>query len=277
MSRFVDRLTAIQTRQNSIICVGLDFDRKKVPLHIAELYGIRADVGIEMFNRRIIDAVAPYCSVFKPNLAFYESSGKKGWGALARTVAYIRERHPDHLVIGDGKRNDIGNTAEHYAEGLAQLGFHAVTWNPYMGNETAHPFFKAGLAVIALCLTSNPGAADYQLLECDGKPLYMHVAEKTVADFGASGHFGLVVGATKPEQLGRVRDAIGLDIPILIPGLKTQGGDAAATMQHNKGGQAIINFSRNVLYASAGPDFDQAAEREAQNSNDEVNALRNAV
>lgn len=282
MQTFVEKLKHAQEVSGSMMIVGLDFDEKKVPGEITELFHISPDAAIEKFNRTIVEVTAERCCGWKPNLAFYESQGRKGWKALERTVRYIRQICPNHVIILDGKRNDIGNTAEQYAAALYGIGGDAVTWNPYMGNETAQPFFDLHLGVFGLCLTSNPGSADYQSLPVQPAvsadqpimPVYMHVAIQSTGAFGASGNYGLVVGATKPAQLAEIRAAVGPDIPLLIPGLKTQGGEAAAIIAANNGGLAVVNVSRSVLYASREADWAQAAKAEAQKTNDELNELR---
>ena len=197
---------------------------------------------------------------FKPQIAYFASQREEA--ALERLCAYIREEYPDVTLILDAKRGDIGSTAEHYArEAFGRYGAHAVTVNPYLGTDSVLPFFEHQGGVIALCRTSNPGGADLQELDCGGEPLYVRTALMIAEQWSRHGDCGLVVGATYPDELARVRSAVG-DLPILVPGLGAQGGDAGAAVAAGAradGRGLMISSSRAVLYASDGDDFAQAA------------------
>lgn len=256
-STFNERYRAILERNGTRLCIGLDSDVRNLP---ASLSG-SSDPLLE-FNTKIIDATKDLCCSYKLNLAFYESSGESGLRALERTL----ERIPEGVLsIGDAKRGDIGNTAERYAHSLLEhYGFDAVTVNPYMGMDTLEPFFKyEGRCIFVLALTSNPGSADFQRLIIDGEPLYKRVIDRCIETYGSTGSLGFVVGATHPSELGEVRAHVGLEIPLLIPGLGTQGGDAAATTQANNGGIAFFNVSRGISGASKGEDFAERAREAA--------------
>jgi orotidine-5'-phosphate decarboxylase len=262
--RFVEKLLDISRKNNSLVCVGLDTDLDKIPRHV-----LGEDDPLFAFNRKIID-----CTSDKPNMAFYEALGSKGWEALKKTCRYIPEEIP---VIIDGKRGDIGNTARMYAKAIFEgLGGDAVTVNAYMGEDAIHPFLEyEGKCAFVLCLTSNKGAQDFQLSKVNGKPLYELVAEK-VLDWNEKGNCGLVVGATYPEQLERIRQ-IAPSLPILIPGVGAQSGGVESTVKSGtdaNGELAIINSSRAILYASAGEDFARAARGEATKLRDSINLHR---
>jgi orotidine-5'-phosphate decarboxylase len=254
-----------------MICVGLDLDPKRMPS------GVSSDIkSMFSFANKIIESTADIVCAFKPNLAFFESFGADGFSLLKVIV----ERIPDGIpVILDAKRGDIGNTAAHYAQALYDR-FRAtwVTLNPYMGYDTLRPFLEyKEKGVFVLCLTSNPGSRDFQMLQCDGKPLYRHVAEK-VAYWNKDQTCGLVVGATQPEQLQEIRSVAG-EMPLLIPGVGAQGGsleDAARLGTDNFRRLAVINVSRSVLYASSGEDFAEKARAEVLNLNRKINDLRAA-
>ena len=182
------------------------------------------------FCRAIIDATADLVCAFKPQIAYFASQGEEP--ALERICRYIRETYPDVTLILDAKRGDIGSTAEHYArEAFGRYGAHAVTVNPYLGTDSVEPYFEHGGGVIALCRTSNPGGDDLQSLVVDGVPLYAHVADMVADEWSKLGDCGLVVGATYPDRAGR-RPAIAPDLPILVPGVGAQGGDAATAVEH---------------------------------------------
>ena len=194
------------------------------------------------------------------------------------TLAYLRERHPDVPVILDAKRGDIGSTAEQYAlEAFERYGADAVTVNPYLGGDSITPFTRyRDKGVVILCRTSNPGARDLQDLEVGGEPLYAHLARKVAQEWNANGNCLLVVGATWPEQLRRVRELVG-DMPLLVPGVGAQGGEVRTLVGAGKtadGTGLIVNSSRGILYASSGPDFAQAARAAAIATRDEINRYR---
>jgi orotidine-5'-phosphate decarboxylase len=265
----VRKLQNIQQKNNSIVCLGLDLDPKRMPSEFTGSIKTMFD-----YTHRIIDATSDLVCAYKPNMAFYESLGTEGWSLLRLII----ERIPDDIpVIVDGKRGDIGNTAGHYARCLfEQLHADWVTLNPYMGYDSMRPFLEyKECGVFVLCLTSNTGAKDFQQLKIDGKPLYGIVAEK-VAYWNKDHNCGLVVGATHPEQLRDIRVLAG-DMPLLIPGVGAQGGSleqAAELGTDDFRKIAVINVSRSVLYASAESDFAQKAREQLMNLNNIVNSLR---
>ena len=265
----LEKLQKAQQANRSFICLGLDLDPRKMPQEFAG-----STRGMFEFARRIVEATADQVCAYKPNLAFYESLGAEGWSLLQLLVQRIPERVP---VILDGKRNDIGNTAAQYATALFDR-FKAdwVTVNPYMGYDSMRPFMeRKDRGVFVLCLTSNAGAKDFQMLNVEGQPLYKVVAER-VRYWNKDNNCGLVVGATHPDQLKEVRELAG-DMPLLIPGVGAQGGSleesiVAGTDSFRK--PAVINVSRSVLYASSGADFDQRARQEIVKLNAAVTRLR---
>ncbi|MGH2567402.1 MAG: orotidine-5'-phosphate decarboxylase, partial [Bacteroidota bacterium] len=222
------------------------------------------------FNRRIIDATHDLVCAYKLNLAFYEALGDGGWRVMEKTLEHIPR---GIITIGDGKRGDIGNTAERYAAALFdELGFDAATVNPYMGYDSIEPFLRRKeRGVFLLALTSNPGSRDFQSLNVTGRPLYERVVQAAVK-WNAKKNLGLVVGATHPRELRRIR-GLAPDLPILIPGIGKQGGDLKSAVRYGctkRGDLAIINASRNILYASRGRDFERAARRAAVRLRDEI-------
>ena len=243
-----------------MLCIGLDPDPARMP---TPLHG--AHDATETFCKAIIDATADLVCAFKPQIAYFASQGAER--ALERICQYVRETYPNVTLILDAKRGDIGSTAEHYArEAFERYGAHAVTVNPYLGTDSVEPYFEHGGGVIALCRTSNPGGDDIQSLVADGEPIYAHVARLVADDWSKRGDCGLVVGATHPGELAEVR-AIAPDVPILVPGVGAQGGDAAAVVEHGaalNGRGLIVSSSRAILYASAGSDFADAARTEAE-------------
>jgi orotidine-5'-phosphate decarboxylase len=265
---FVDKLVAASRANHSLLCVGLDTDAALLP----------AGIGVFEFNRAIIEATSDLVCAYKPNFAFYEAQGLEGLRALERTLKCIPANIP---TIADAKRADIGNTSRLYARAIYETwGFDACTVNPYLGFDAVEPFlhFK-DKGVIILCRTSNPGAADFQSLRCEvagtHQPLYEVVAEKAQA-WNSAGNVGLVVGATYSEELRIIRTRYP-EMPLLIPGVGTQGGDLATTVKYGMspgGDKAIINSSRQVLYASRGKDFAEAGRQAALALRDEINRCR---
>jgi orotidine-5'-phosphate decarboxylase len=265
----IKNLQKTQQKNGSIICLGLDLDRKKMPTEYAG-----SIKGMFDFAHRVIDATSDLVCAYKPNMAFYECLGPEGLSLLR----LIRERIPEDIpVILDGKRGDIGNTATYYAESLFEH-FRAdwVTLSPYMGYDSLRPFLEyKEKGVFVLCLTSNTGSKDFQQLMVDGKPLYRVVAEK-VSYWNKEQNCGLVVGATHPDQIKEIRAAAG-DMPILIPGVGAQGGsleEAALFGTDNFRKPAVINVSRSVLYASTDKDFAMRARSELEKLNSSVASLR---
>ncbi len=263
---FTERLRSVQRRTKSLLCIGLDVDPRLIPSHL------RGSV-IE-FNRRIIEATHDLVCSYKLNLAFYEALGSKGGDTLAKTLEFI----PSSIItIGDGKRGDIGNTSEQYVKALFDdFGFDAVTVNPYMGHDSIEPFLrKPERGVFLLALTSNQGSKDFQRMKIANRPLYEHVALKAKR-WNVKQNIGLVVGATHPRELKRVR-ALVPAMPILIPGIGKQGGDVWRSVQYGctrEGDLAVITASRSILYASRGKDFAQKARREGLKMKMEIQRAR---
>ncbi|HID96035.1 MAG TPA: orotidine-5'-phosphate decarboxylase [Candidatus Latescibacteria bacterium] len=267
--KFGEKLANICEVNNSLLCVGLDADISKLPSHL-----LKQDDPIFTFNRSIIDSTRDLVCGYKLNIAFYEFLGREGLDALKKTIDYI----PDPLlIIIDAKRGDIGNTAQMYAKAFYEvLGADAVTVNPYMGFDGVSPFleYKDRCAFI-LCLTSNPGAKDFQHLVAEGKPLYLHIADKVV-EWNRFGKCGLVVGATHPRELQEIREAAP-ELPFLIPGIGVQGGNLEAAVRWGTcGGQplAIISSSRAIIYASDQEDFAQKARDEAERVRSAINLYK---
>jgi len=265
----LDKLQKAQSRNRSMICVGLDLDPKRMPQEFT-----KSTKGMFDFACRMIEATSDQVAAYKPNIAFYEALGHEGLSLLRQIVARI----PDYIpVILDAKRGDIGNTAQHYAQSLYEY-FNAdwVTLNPYMGYDSLRPFIEhKDKGAFILCLTSNSGSKDFQMLSVEGRPLYEVVAEK-VAYWNKARNLGLVVGATAPEQLVDIRN-LAADMPLLIPGVGAQGGSlelAAVNGTDHFRKPALINVSRSVLYASEGADFAQKARDELLRLNEEVTRLR---
>jgi orotidine-5'-phosphate decarboxylase len=266
---FHDQLRRSWDVSGSMLCVGLDPDPSKfpVPLDATE----RGHDAILRFCTEIVDATADLVCAFKPQIAYFAS--QRAEGALEQLCAYILDRCPDVTLILDAKRGDIGSTAEHYArEAFGRYGAHAVTANPYLGGDSVMPYFEHGGGVIALCRTSNPGGDDLQSLDCGGRPLYVRVAEMVANDWSPHGECGLVVGATYPEELRTVREVVD-DLPILVPGIGAQGGDAraaAAAGSTADGRGLIVSSSRAIIYASSGDDFAEAARAAAIEARDSL-------
>lgn len=266
---FQQRIRAAQKKSNSLLCVGLDTDAKLLPRHLGRTVG-----AVLNFNRRIIDATHDIACAYKLNLAFYETLGADGWLVIEKTLEHIPR---GIITIGDAKRGDIGNTAEKYAQALfGELGFDAVTVNPYMGYDSVEPFLRYKTkGVFLLALTSNPGSKDFQRLKVGNAPLYERVV-RTVATWNTKKNIGLVVGATHPLELLRVRKIVP-EMPILIPGIGKQGGDLKSAVRYGcakRGDLAIINASRSIIYASQGKDFAYAARFEAHKLKYEINKYR---
>lgn len=261
---FKRKLRQSAESNNSLLCVGLDPDPEKLP----------AGLTVARFCRAIIEATSDLVCAYKPNLAFYEASGVEGLRALEETIAAVPTDIP---IIGDAKRGDIGNTARQYAHALYDLfRFDAATVNPYLGFDSVEPFIAyANKCTFLLCRTSNPGAKDFQDLMVEGQPLYEHVAFKAL-EWNVHGNIGLVVGATYPQELARIRQLCPT-MPLLIPGVGTQGGEVESVVRFGSdsaGENAVINVSRAILYASTGSDFAEAARRSAERIRDEINRYR---
>ena len=244
---FYEKLAAIWKKNDSMVCVGLDPDFNKLPERFR-----KSSTPFLDFNKFLVDATGDLVCAYKPQAAYY--AGQNADDQLAATIAYIKENHPEIPVILDVKRGDIGSTAAMYArEAFERYGADAVTVNPYMGSDALKPFLDyADKGVIILCRTSNPGGGDLQNLMCDGRPLYEHVAELARDKYNYNRNVALVIGATYPEELGKVR-SICPDMPFLVPGVGAQGGDVAKVLEHGAaaGGYGlVINSSRGIIYAA---------------------------
>jgi orotidine-5'-phosphate decarboxylase len=266
---FTEKLLACAQAHDSLLCVGLDPTVGSLPTHL----GRDAD-AVARFGRAIVESTSDLVCAFKPNLAFYETLGTAGLDALSRTLEAIPRDIP---VIGDAKRGDIGSSSAAYARALFDhFRFDAITVSPYLGHDSIEPFLDyAGRGVFVLCRTSNPGARDFQDLMVDGQPLYVHVARQALG-WKRRGDLGFVVGATYPEEIARIR-SLAPDVPLLVPGVGAQGGELGAAVQaavDARGQLAVINSSRQVLYASSGTDFADAAVTVAAATRDQINSAR---
>lgn len=257
-----------------LLCVGLDPEPERLPHALRRL---PLAEGVWGFCREVIDACAPYVCAFKPQIAHFSALGLEG--VLERLIAHVKAHHPDIAVILDAKRGDIGSTARHYArEAFERYGADAVTVNPYLGGDSLEPFFAyPGKGVFVLCRTSNPGSAELQALElAGGERLFERVARLASGPWNTNGQAGLVVGATWPQEVARVR-ALAPGVPLLVPGIGAQGGDLAATVRAGwwrpEFPGLILNASRAVLYASQGKDWQHASAAAAQALVAEVRAL----
>lgn len=265
------KLLNVAHQNNSLLCVGLDTDAAKIPKFLLK----SSKNPMLDFNKAIIDATKELVCAYKLNMAFYEVFGTKGIEALEKTIHYI----PSTIVIIlDGKRNDIGNTAQKYAQSLFDtLKADAVTVNPYLGKDGITPFldYKDKCSFI-LCRTSNPSAGDFQDLAVSSVPLYQIVAKK-IREWDVNENCGAVVGATYPEELKTVRAILGDAIPILIPGVGKQGGDVEKTVKNgtnSKGEMVLINSSREILFAGQNEDYAEQSRRKAESVRNDINKYR---
>lgn len=265
--------------KKSFLCIGLDTDFEKIPKHLLTL-----NDPIFEFNKAIIDATHQYCIAYKPNLAFYESAGIRGWKSLEKTVRYIRKNFPDQFLIADAKRGDIGNTSKMYARAFFEnMNFDAVTVAPYMGSDSVRPFLDyKNKWVILLALTSNPGADDFEKLTVIGgdtgakksKSFLFEEVLKTSLQWGNTDNFMYVVGATQASALIEIRKIVP-DHFLLVPGVGAQGGSLKEVAQFgmNKNCGLLVNSSRNIIYASSGKNFAKAAKAEAMKMQAEMSGL----
>ncbi len=266
-----EKLLSATHTNNSLLCVGLDSDLEKIPSFMKE----SSKNPLLDFNKAIIDATKDLVCAYKLNMAFYEAVGLKGLEALEKTMQSIPK---SVFVILDGKRNDIGNTAQKYAHALFEtFKADAVTVNPYLGKDGVAPFleYKEKCSFI-LCRTSNPSARDFQDLNVDGKLVYQIVAQK-IKEWDSNGNCGAVVGATYPEELESVRSILGESIPILIPGVGKQGGSVEKTVMYGTNAKkelAVINSSREILFAGDKQDFAEQARKKAETVRNEINMYR---
>mgnify|MGYP006373568495 FL=1 len=255
-------LIASIQRKRSFLCVGLDTDLKKVPAHL-----LQEEDPVFAFNKAIIDATAPYCVAYKPNLAFYESMGVKGWIAFEKTVSYLRENYPDQFIIADAKRGDIGNTSAMYARTFfEEMDLDAVTVAPYMGEDSVTPFLGyEGKWVILLALTSNKGSHDFQLTEdAQGEKLFEKVLRKS-QEWAGNDQMMYVVGATQGKAFEDIR-RIAPNHFLLVPGIGAQGGSLEEVCKYGMTSECglIVNSSRAIIYADATESFAQVAGKKAR-------------
>lgn len=253
-------------KKNSYLCVGLDTDLEKIPKHL-----LNEPDPVFAFNRQIIDATHEFCVAYKPNVAFYEATGARGWESLQKTIEYIPK---DLFTIADAKRGDIGNTSSMYARAFfEQMNFDAITVAPYMGQDSVKPFLEfKNKWVVLLVHTSNPGSADFQLLESkqSGKKLYEEVITKSM-DWGTAENLMYVVGATRADKIGEIRK-LAPDHFFLVPGIGAQGGDLGEVSKHGMNASCglLVNSSRAIIYASDGKDFAKVAGLEAKKIGEEM-------
>ena len=243
-------------RKQSFLCIGLDVDLSKIPTHLLELSS-----PIFEFNKAIIDATHEFCVAYKPNIAFYEAYGQKGWEALGKTINYLNTQYPEIFTIADAKRGDIGNSSRMYAKAFFEdLGFDSVTVAPYMGRDSVEPFleFKDKHSIL-LALTSNRGACDFQTLESKEVSLFERVI-KTSKNWKNSQQLMYVVGATKAEYFKKIRQLLPNSF-LLVPGVGAQGGSLEEVCKYGLNADVglLVNSSRSILYASNGLDFAEKA------------------
>lgn len=254
--------------KRSFLCVGLDPDTEKMPQHLIQ----NEEDPIYEFNKQLVDATAPFCVAFKPNNAFYEAYGISGITSLEKTIKYIKTNYPNHFLIADAKRGDIGNTSAMYAKAFfKRLDADAITIAPYMGSDSVKPFlqFEDKWAII-LGLTSNEGSADFQQKKTNGRELYLEVIERC-ASWGNKNNIMFVVGATKAIMLTEIRNIVPEHF-LLIPGVGAQGGSLKEVCEFglNKDVGLLVNSSRAIIYASSGEDFAEKAAHEAEKTAKEM-------
>ena len=254
-------LFTIIKKKKSFLCIGLDSDISKVPKHLLST----ADPIFE-FNKQIINHTKDYCVAYKPNIAFYESLGSKGWESLEKTIGYLHANCTDIFTIADAKRGDIGNTSKLYARAFfEQMNFDAITISPYMGEDSVSPFLEyKGKWVILLALTSNKGANDFQTSLLEKDEMLFEKVLHTSAKWGNLDNMMYVVGATKASMLTQIRKIIP-DHFLLVPGVGAQGGDLQEVAKHGMNAHCglIVNVSRNIIYAGEGENFALKAKEEA--------------
>lgn len=253
--------------KKSFLCVGLDIDLEKIPPHLKDY-----EDPLFAFAKAIIDATHSYAVAYKPNLAFFETYGLKGWSAFDKITQYLNQHYPNHFVIADAKRGDIGNTASRYAKAFFETyNVDAVTIAPYMGKDAVEPFltFKNKYGIL-LALTSNPGAFDFQLTEAEGEKLYEKVL-RTSLEWNGAEQLMYVVGATKATAIASIRKIIPHAF-LLVPGVGAQGGSLQAVAEAGMNAQCgiLVNSSRGIIYASQAEDFAEVAANEAQKLQEEM-------
>ena len=248
-------------KKKSFLCVGLDTDLDRIPKHL-----LNEEDPIFSFNKGIIDATHHLCVAYKPNIAFYEAYGVKGWSALEKTITYLNEKYPEIFTIADAKRGDIGNTSTRYAKAFFEdLDFDSITVAPYMGRDSVEPFLEfKNKHTILLALTSNAGALDFQTKKIGNSELYKEVLKTSLGYKGAE-NLMYVVGATKAEYLKEIRQIIP-DNFLLVPGVGAQGGSLEDVCRYGLNGDIglLINSSRGIIYASGETDYADAAKQKAR-------------
>lgn len=261
-------------KKQSFLCVGLDVDLDKIPEFL-----LKEEDPIFSFNKAIIDATHQYTVAYKPNTAFYEAYGLKGWKALEKTINYLNENHPEIFTIADAKRGDIGNTSSRYAKSFFEdMGFDSITVAPYMGKDSVEPFLAfENKHTILLALTSNEGAFDFQTKKIGEEELYKQVL-KTSKDWSNSENLMYVVGATKAEYFAEIRKIVPNSF-LLVPGVGAQGGSLKEVCKYGLSSTVglLVNSSRGIIYASKNNDFAEAAAREAKNMQLEMKAILNGI
>lgn len=266
----IQHITQQIKEKKSFLCIGLDVDLERIPEHL-----LNSENPIFEFNKAIIDATHDLAVAYKPNTAFYEAYGIKGWQSLEKTVQYINETYPDIFTIADAKRGDIGNTSAMYAKAFFEdLDFDAVTVAPYMGKDSVEPFLQhEDKFAILLALTSNEGAYDFQTKKVDGVDLYKQVLE-TSKTWKNSQNLMYVIGATKAEYLAEVRKIVPESF-LLVPGVGAQGGNLGEVCKYgmNKNVGLLVNSSRGIIYASGGLDFAEKAREEALKMQTQMSAI----
>lgn len=260
-------------KKKSFLCIGLDVDLNKIPKHL-----LSEEDPIFAFNKAIIDTTHHLAVAYKPNTAFYEAYGLKGWNALEKTICYLNENHSEIFTIADAKRGDIGNTSRMYAKAfLEDLGFDSVTVAPYMGKDSVEPFLAfEGKHTILLALTSNTGSSDFQTKMIEGNEVYKTVLE-TSKSWANSDNLMYVVGATKAEYFEEIRKIVP-DSFLLVPGVGAQGGSLSEVCKYGMTQDVglLINSSRGIIYASNNTDFADAAATEAQKLQQQMETILDA-
>lgn len=263
--------------EGKFLCVGLDSEESRLP-EVVQKRAKTPATAVAIFNEFIVEATKDLVCAYKLNSAFYETLGKYGFFVLQETVEMIHREAPDLPVILDAKRGDVNVTNVCYAEALLDdLGADAVTVHGYLGGQALQPFLvRKDKGIFVLCRTSNKGAGEFQDLIVGGIPLYQRVAKNVAERWNTNGNCGLVMGATYPKELAEVR-AMGIELPFLIPGIGAQGGELGETVaaaKDSRGQGMIINASRSIIFASSGPDFADAAHKEAERMHEAIRAAR---
>ncbi len=260
-------------KKKSFLCIGLDVDLEKIPEHL-----LKEEDPIFSFNKAIIDATHHLAVAYKPNTAFYEAYGLKGWQSLQKTIEYLNNNHPDVFTIADAKRGDIGNTSSRYAKAFFEdMNFDSITVAPYMGQDSVEPFLEfTDKHTILLALTSNIGAFDFQTEKVNDQELYKKVLQVS-KDWNHSDNLMYVVGATKVEYLAEIRDIVPNSF-LLVPGVGAQGGDLKEVCKYGMNSDVglLINSSRGIIYASKGKDFAEAAATKAMELQQQMESILNA-